>query len=49
MGPTGWQREADARAFLSYCFIFGQSLFFVKRDPRKRSQLVAKSAEKLLG
>src|SRR6186713_948789 len=40
--------EADAKAFLFYCFIFGQSLLFVERGPRKRSQLVAKSAEKLL-
>jgi len=40
--------EADAQAFLFYCFIFGQSLLFVERGPRKRSQLVAKSAEKLL-
>lgn len=41
--------EAEAQAFLFYCFIFGQSLLFVERGPRKRSQLVAKSAEKLLG
>ena len=40
--------EADAQAFLFYCFIFGQSLLFVESGPRKRSQLVAKSAEKLL-
>src|SRR3954451_11045438 len=40
--------DADAQAFLFYCFIFGQSLLFVERGPRKRSQLVAKSAEKLL-
>jgi AcrR family transcriptional regulator len=40
--------EADAQAFLFYCFIFGQSLLFVERSPRKRAQLVAKSAEKLL-
>lgn len=40
--------EADAQAFLFYCFIFGQSLLFVERSPRKLSQLVAKSAEKLL-
>ena len=40
--------EADAQAFLIYCFIFGQSLLFVERGPRKLSQLVAKSAEKLL-
>jgi hypothetical protein len=40
--------EAEAQAFLFYCFIFGQSLLFVERGPRKRSQLVAKSAEKLL-
>lgn len=40
--------EAEAQAFLFYCFIFGQSLLLVERGPRKRSQLVAKSAEKLL-
>jgi AcrR family transcriptional regulator len=40
--------EADAQAFLFYCFIFGQSLLFPKRGPRQRAQLVAKSAEKLL-
>ncbi|MDN3276408.1 TetR/AcrR family transcriptional regulator [Frankia sp. RB7] len=41
--------EAEAQAFLFYCFIFGQSLLFVERGPRKRSQLVTRSAEKLLG
>ena len=40
--------EADARAFLFYCFIFGQSLLFLERGPRKRAQLIAKSAEKLV-
>jgi len=40
--------EADAKAFLFYCFIFGQSLLFLEQGPRKRAQLVAKSAEKLL-
>ena len=40
--------EADARAFLFYCFIFGQSLLFLERGPRKRAQLIAKSAEKLI-
>ena len=46
---TGLQPEAaDAQAFLFYCFIFGQSLLFLERGPRKRAQLVAKSAEKLL-
>jgi AcrR family transcriptional regulator len=40
--------EADAQAFLFYCFIFGQSLLFLERGPRKRAQLVAKSAEKLI-
>src|SRR5882762_8281469 len=39
--------EADAQAFLFYCFIFGQSLLFLERSPRKRAQLIAKSAEKL--
>lgn len=39
--------EADAQAFLFYCFIFGQSLLFLERGPRKRAQLIAKSAEKL--
>ena len=41
--------EAEAQAFLFYCFIFGQSLLFVESGQRKRSQLVAKSAERLLG
>jgi AcrR family transcriptional regulator len=40
--------EADAQAFLFYCFIFGQSLLFLERSPRKRAQLLAKSAEKLI-
>ena len=40
--------QADAQAFLFYCFIFGQSLLFLERGPRKRAQLVAKSAEKLV-
>jgi hypothetical protein len=40
--------QADAQAFLFYCFIFGQSLLFLERGQRKRAQLVAKSAEKLL-
>jgi AcrR family transcriptional regulator len=40
--------QADARAFLFYCFIFGQSLLFLERGPRKRAQLIAGSAEKLL-
>ena len=51
-------QEADAQAFLFYCFIFycfifycfivGQRLLFPDRGPRKRAQLVARSAEKLL-
>jgi AcrR family transcriptional regulator len=46
---TGLPAEAaDAQAFLFYCFIFGQSLLFLERGPRKRAQLIAKSAEKLL-
>jgi AcrR family transcriptional regulator len=46
---TGLEAEqADAQAFLFYCFIFGQSLLFLERGPRKRAQLIAKSAEKLL-
>jgi len=39
--------EADAHAFLFYCFVFGQSLLFPDRGQRKRAQLIAKSAEKL--
>jgi hypothetical protein len=38
---------ADARAFLFYCFIFGQSLLFLEYGPRRRAQLIARSAEKL--
>jgi AcrR family transcriptional regulator len=46
---TGLPAEAaDAQAFLFYCFIFGQSLLFLERGPRKRAQLIANSAEKLL-
>lgn len=46
---TGMNDEdAEARAFLFYCFIFGQSLLFLERGPRKRAQLIAKSAEKLV-
>jgi AcrR family transcriptional regulator len=46
---TGMSAEqAEARAFLFYCFIFGQSLLFLERGPRKRAQLIAKSAEKLV-
>jgi AcrR family transcriptional regulator len=46
---TGMTNEdADAQAFLFYCFIFGQSLLFLERGPRKRTQLIAKSAEKLV-
>src|ERR1700690_737746 len=46
---TGLQAEqADAQAFLFYCFIFGQSLLFLERGPRKRAQLIARSAETLL-
>jgi AcrR family transcriptional regulator len=40
--------EADAQAFLFYCFVFGQSLLFLERGRRKCAQLVAKSAETLL-
>ena len=39
---------AEAQAFLFYCFVFGQSLLFLERGQRKRAQLIAKSAEKLL-
>ena len=39
--------EADAQAFLFYCFIFGQSLLFLERGQRKRAQQIATSAEKL--
>src|SRR6201991_1846999 len=40
--------DADAQAFLFYSFIFGQSLLFPERGARRRAQLVAKSAEKLI-
>lgn len=40
--------EADAKAFLFYCFIFGQSLLFLERGPRKRAQLLAAAADRLL-
>jgi len=46
---TGLEADAaDAKAFLFYCFIFGQSLLFLERGQRKRAQLVARSAERLL-
>ena len=41
--------DAEAQAFLFYCFVFGQSLLFLERGQRKRAQLIARSAEKLLG
>src|SRR6201996_8671775 len=41
--------DADAKAFLFYCFVFGQSLLFLERGMRKRTLLIAKSAETLLG
>ena len=40
--------EAEAQAFLFYCFVFGQSLLFLERGQRKRAQLIARSAETLL-
>jgi AcrR family transcriptional regulator len=40
--------DADARAFLFYCFVFGQSLLFLERGQRRRAQLIAKSVEMLL-
>jgi AcrR family transcriptional regulator len=40
--------DADAKAFLFYCFIFGQSLLFLESGQRRRTQLVARSAETLL-
>ena len=47
---TGLEAEdADAKAFLFYCFVFGQSLLFLERGQRRRTQLLAKSAEALLG
>jgi hypothetical protein len=36
-----------AQAFLFYCFVFGQSLLFLERGPRKRARLIAKAAGKL--
>jgi AcrR family transcriptional regulator len=41
--------DADARAFLFYCFVFGQSLLFLERGMRRRNALIAKSTETLLG
>jgi AcrR family transcriptional regulator len=46
MGLTG--AEAEARAVLFYCFIFGQSLLFLDHPPRKRASLIAACASKLL-
>ncbi len=39
---------SGAQAFLFHCIIFGQSLLFFERGPRKRAPLIAQSAEKLL-
>lgn len=41
-------RQRHQRAGHGRRFIFGQSLQFLERGPRKRAQLVAKSAEKLI-
>ena len=41
-------RGGGRAGFPVYCFIFGQSLLFLERGPRKRAQLIAKSAEKLV-
>ncbi|QPF85676.1 TetR/AcrR family transcriptional regulator [Bradyrhizobium genosp. L] len=46
---TGLSAEqADAQAFLFYGFLFGQSLLFPDRGPRKRAQLLSQSADKLI-
>jgi len=46
---SGLSNEAaEAQAFLFYCFVFGQSLLFLDRGQRRRAQLIAKSAEKLI-
>jgi hypothetical protein len=42
------QAAAASQAFLFYCFVFGQSLLVLDRGPRRRAQLIARSAEKLL-
>src|ERR1043165_1792177 len=41
--------EADAQAFLFYSFIFGQSLLFLERGPRRRAPLGAKAKMKQIG
>jgi AcrR family transcriptional regulator len=40
--------DAEAKAFLFYSFLFGQSLIFLDRGPRKRAQLLANSADELI-
>jgi AcrR family transcriptional regulator len=40
--------EAEAQAFLFYCFIFGQSLLHLERGPRQRAQLIAACADRLI-
>jgi len=40
--------DADAQAFLFYCFVCGQSLLVLDRGQRRWAQLIANSAEKLL-
>jgi hypothetical protein len=49
IAQSGLSSEAaEAQAFLLYCFVFGQSLLFLDRGQRRRAQLIAKSAEKLI-
>jgi hypothetical protein len=38
----------DAQVFLFYSSIFGQSVLFLDPSQRKRTQLIARSAQKLL-
>jgi AcrR family transcriptional regulator len=39
--------DADARAVLLYAFLFGQSLLFLDKTPRRRADLVAACAKTL--
>jgi hypothetical protein len=42
------REDADAHPFLFTVFLFGLSLLFLERGPRKRAQLIVRSAEKLV-
>ncbi len=40
--------DAEAKALLFYTFVFGRSLLFLERGPRKRAQLLANAVKALV-